>query len=158
MTRILLLLTIIFSCHLAMAQDAVPYSAKDIMKRATSSDTVYIINFWATWCMPCVGELPEFNELQQRYSGKPVKVLLVSLDFKEDHTFKLTRFLQMKHIASEVVWLSDTNPDKFVPVIDKDWEGSIPATLILSKPGNFRRFIEGTITKEQVATIVDKLL
>jgi thiol-disulfide isomerase/thioredoxin len=134
------------------------YSADDIMHRASSKDTLYIINFWATWCAPCVGELPEFNALQDKYAGMPVKVLLVSLDFKGDNTYKLVSFLQRKKITPEVVWLSDTDPNIFIPKIDNSWEGSIPATLMLCQGKQFRKFLEGTITKEQIAKIADEVL
>lgn len=134
------------------------YTANDIIHRASSKDTVYIINFWATWCAPCVAELPEFNALQNRYANMPVKVLLVSLDFKGDNTFKLARFLEMKKIKPEVVWLSDTDPNVFIPKIDNSWEGSIPATIIVHPGKQFKKFIEGSITEKQVSKIVDHVM
>ena len=149
---ILIILPIITHAQIAA------YSADDIIHRASSKDTVYIINFWATWCAPCVGELPEFNLLESKYDKKQVKVLLVSLDFKGDNTYKLASFLQRKNITSEVVWLSDTDPNKFIPKIDNSWEGSIPATVIVAPGKNFKTFIEGTITEQQVSKIVDKVM
>ena len=134
------------------------YSADDIVRRASSKDTLYIINFWATWCAPCVGELPEFNALQSKYANMPVKVLLVSLDFKGDNTFKLARFLELKKIKPEVVWLSDTDPNVFIPKIDNSWEGSIPATVIVQPGKQFKKFIEGTITEKQISKIADNIL
>ena len=140
------------------AQGIKAYSADDVIHRCSSKDTVYIINFWATWCVPCVQELPEFNKLENMYAGKPVKVLLVSLDFKEDHTYKLQSFLDRKHITPEVVWLSDTDPNVFEPKIDNSWQGSIPATVIVQRGKQFKKFIEGMITEEEVSAIVDKEL
>jgi len=138
----------------ATAQDIKAYSADDVVLRCSSKDTVYIINFWATWCVPCVQELPEFNKLESKYAGKPVKVLLVSLDFKEDHTYKLRSFLDRKHITPEVVWLSDTDPNVFLPKIDNSWQGSIPATVIVQPGKHFKKFIEGQVTEEEVSGIV----
>ncbi len=138
-----------------LAKAQIPaYSAEDIIHRTSSKDTCYIINFWATWCVPCVAELPEFNKLQDKYAGMPVKVLLVSLDFKGDNTFKLARFLEMKKVKPEVVWLSHTDPNVFIPKIDNTWEGSIPATVIVSPGKHFKKFIEGSITEKQVSKIV----
>jgi len=134
------------------------YSAEDIMHRCSSPDTVYIVNFWATWCIPCVQELPEFNTLASKYADKPVKVLLVSLDFKEDRTYKLQSFLERKHIAPEVVWLSETDPNVFIPKIENSWQGSIPATLILQPGKHLRKFIEGSITAEEVGAVADGFL
>lgn len=150
-----ILLAIGVSAH---AQQIPALNARQIIARTAAKDTVYIVNFWATWCPPCVAELPEFNALQQRYAGKPVKVLLVSLDFKEDYPFKLARFLERKRMTPEVVWMSDTNPNVFIPLIEETWEGSIPATAIVHTGKNYKKFVEGTVTERQIATVVDKLL
>ncbi len=143
-----------FSAHAQIKE----YSADDIMRRTSSTDTIYIVNFWATWCAPCVAELPEFNALENHFTGMPVKVLLVSLDFKEDHTFKLARFLELKHIKPEVVWLKDTNPNDFIPKIENSWEGSIPATMVLCPKKHFKKFLEGTVTEQQVGSIANDQL
>jgi thiol-disulfide isomerase/thioredoxin len=158
MKNILLSLTIFFVSTISRAQHIVAYSADDVIHRTSSKDTVYIINFWATWCAPCVQELPEFNTLQERYAQQPVKVLLVSLDFKEDHTFRLEGFIAKKHLEPEVVWLSDTDPNVFIPKIEPSWEGSIPATVIVAPGKQFKKFIEGQVTERQVSGIVDKIL
>ncbi len=153
-----LFLVIILTFSFIVKAQIPAYSADDIVHRASSKDTLYIINFWATWCAPCVGELPEFNALQSRYANMPVKVLLVSLDFKGDNTFKLARFLELKKIKPEVVWLSDTDPNVFIPKIDNSWEGSIPATVIVQPGKQFKKFIEGTITEKQISKIADNIL
>ncbi len=134
------------------------YSAEDIVRRCSSKDTVYIVNFWATWCAPCVGELPEFNRIKDKYADKAVKVLLVSLDFPADNSYKLEGFLKRKNVTPEVVWLSDTNPNVFIPKIDNSWGGSIPATVIVQSGKQFKKFIEGTVTEREVSAIVKKLL
>ena len=87
-----------------------------------------------------------------------MKVLLVSLDFKGDNTFKLEGFIRRKNIIPEVVWLSDTNPNVFLPKIDKSWGGSIPATVIVHPGKQFKKFIEGTVTEREMRNIVDKVL
>ena len=153
-----LFLVIILTFPFIVKAQIPAYSADDIVHRASSKDTLYIINFWATWCAPCVGELPEFNALHSKYANMPVKVLLVSLDFKGDNTFKLARFLELKKIKPEVVWLSDTDPNVFIPKIDNSWEGSIPATVIVQPGKQFKKFIEGTITEKQISKIADNIL
>ena len=129
----------------------------EIIARASSKDTVYIVNFWATWCAPCVAELPEFNALQNDYKDKPVKVLLVSLDFREDYP-KLGRFLERKKMTPEVVWLSDTNPNDYIPKVDNSWQGSIPATVVVAPGKQYKKFIEGSITERQIKAIADRAL
>ena len=157
MKKHLFLLFLLTAPFITKAQIAA-YSADDIIHRTSSKDTLYIINFWATWCAPCVAELPEFNKLQSRYAGKQVKILLVSLDFKGDNTFKLARFIEMKKITPEVVWLSDTDPNVFIPKIENTWEGSIPATVIVHPGKQFKKFIEGSITEKEISKIANGVL
>ena len=95
-----------------------------------TDDTVYVINFWATWCAPCVKELPFFEKVHTEYADKNVKVLLVSLDFPHLYDSKLKPFIIKNNIKSKVVALDDVDMNAWIPQISKDWSGSIPATLI----------------------------
>jgi thiol-disulfide isomerase/thioredoxin len=132
------------------------YTVKDLMQRASAPDTVYIINFWATYCMPCVAELHEFNTLENKFKGRAVKVILVSLDFKDDHdNGKLGHFIERKGLTSEVVWFAETDPNVFIPQIDNSWQGSIPATLMLYPGKKNRQFIEGPITAGKLKRIAE---
>jgi thiol-disulfide isomerase/thioredoxin len=158
MKNFLFILLIIIVPASVQAQDIKAFSADQVIHYTSSKDTLYIINFWATWCVPCVGELPEFDALKKRYEGMKVKVLMVSLDFKEDYPYKLSVFLKRKNLTPEVVWLSDTDPNVFIPKIDNSWQGSIPATVIVAPGKDFKQFIEGTITERQVSKIVDKVI
>ncbi|WP_445749516.1 TlpA family protein disulfide reductase [Polaribacter sp.] len=106
------------------------------------NDTIYVVNFWATWCAPCVKELPYFEKLGAAYSSKKVKVLLVSLDFPKQVEKKLIPFINENKIQSEVILLDDVNEDIWIQAIDKTWSGAIPATLIYHK--NQRKFYEQT--------------
>lgn len=94
------------------------------------NDTVYVVNFWATWCKPCVEELPYIEQLNKKYSDKPVKVLLVSLDFSSQLASKLIPFVKSKKIRSEVILLHDLDADEWIPKVSDQWDGAIPVTLI----------------------------
>jgi thiol-disulfide isomerase/thioredoxin len=142
----------------AKAQEIPAWTANDIMRCAMSKDTVYVINFWATWCGPCVGELPEFNRLMDRYATQPVKIILVSLDFKEEYPDKLAWFVKRKKLKPQVVWLRDTDPNQFMPKISKSWQGSIPATLLVSPGKGEETFIEGIISERKIRPMIDKML
>lgn len=140
------------------AQPIKPYSTDRLLERISNKDTLYIVNFWATWCIPCVEELPAFDTLQTLYKGQPVKVILASLDFKAGLQQKLAAFIKKKHTLPEVVWFTETDANSFVPKINKDWSGALPATWIYRSGNQTNTFIEGTIHTKQVKNIVDKEL
>ena len=100
----------------------------------------YVINFWATWCAPCVKELPAFAKLKEQYADKNVEVLLVSLDFPKQKEKKLIPFINKKKIQSKVLLLDDVNEDYWIKQINDKWSGAIPATLIYN--ANSRKFYE----------------
>lgn len=103
-------------------------------------DKIYVVNFWATWCGPCVKELPAFEKLNAAYASENVEVLLVSLDFPNHIEKKLIPFILKKKLQSKVVLLNDINEDSWIKAIDSTWSGAIPATLIYNK--NKRKFYQ----------------
>ncbi|MCD4735361.1 MAG: redoxin domain-containing protein [Bacteroidales bacterium] len=118
----------------------------------SKSDTVYVVNFWATWCKPCIKELPAFDELTKEYKGQKVRILLVSLDFPNKHESDLLPFIKEHKLRSEVVHLTDVDANKWIDKVSPLWSGSIPATIILK--GNKREFYERSLTFEELDNIV----
>ena len=96
-----------------------------------AGDGAVLINFWATWCTPCVEELPHFETLQQRYGAPGFKVMLVSLDFRSQIESRLKPFLNKNQLNSEVVLLADQDADTWIPRIHNAWDGAIPFTIVL---------------------------
>lgn len=144
------LLYVIFSLlfsNIIVAQKVAVYDKYSILEKENLSDknTIYVVNFWATWCGPCVKELPHFEQLNSEH--KNIKVVLISLDFKKQFESKLLPFLKNKSIKSEVIFLADTDYNTWLPMVDKDWSGSIPATLII-KNGK-KVFVERTFSSYQ---------
>lgn len=103
-------------------------------------DTTFVVNLWATWCGPCVREMPYFEALDRSRA----KVLLVSLDFEEVLDSKVVPFLQKKEIVSEVVLLQQGDPNVWIPRISEAWSGAIPATLFVNRTKRVRSFHEGS--------------
>jgi thiol-disulfide isomerase/thioredoxin len=111
-------------------------------------DTVYVINFWATWCKPCIEELPDFEKINQDYKNKPVKVILVSLDFPNKHDELLLPFVSENNIQSEVIHLTEVNANNWINRVSEKWTGAIPATVIYR--GESRFFVEGKMDYEKI--------
>lgn len=113
-------------------------------------DKIHVVNFWATWCAPCVKELPYFEAIHAKYKSKDVELLLVSLDFPKDYETKLKPFMQKMNIESKVVALDDIDQNRWIPAINKDWSGALPATIIYN--GDKRQFYEKSFTQEELET------
>ena len=119
-------------------------------------DKIHVINFWATWCAPCVKELPYFEKINTEYKDKNVEVMLVSLDFPHLYDSKLKPFILNNHIKSKVVALDDVDMNTWIPQIDKSWSGSIPATIIYKN--NDSKFFEQSFTYETLENEIIKFL
>lgn len=91
-------------------------------------DRIHIINFWATWCIPCVAELPYFEKIAAKYEA--IDVVLVSLDFPKKIKENLIPFIQKNALQSDVILLDEPDGNKWIPQIDPTWSGAIPATII----------------------------
>jgi thiol-disulfide isomerase/thioredoxin len=115
--------------------DSMPQLEERIEK---AGDATLVINFWATWCKPCIEELPCFEELRNRYADQNVQVILVSLDFKSQLEKKFIPFLRERQFKSEVVLFADQDANNWIPRVNEEWDGAIPATVIIKgKKRNF---------------------
>tara|TARA_B100000683_G_scaffold234410_1_gene237593 strand:- start:511 stop:1002 length:492 start_codon:yes stop_codon:yes gene_type:complete len=121
-----------------------------------SVDKTYVINFWATWCAPCVKELPHFEEVNKELKDKNTEVILVSLDFPSQIESKLKPYLKKNKIKSKVILLDDSKMNTWVPKVSEYWDGGIPATLIVNS-SNYN-FYPKPFKKEELFTEINKVL
>ena len=94
------------------------------------NDTTYVVNFWATWCKPCVAEMPYFLEAEKDLSQEKVKFIFVNLDFADQLEKRVIPFLKTKKIDSTVYLLADQDSNHWIPKVNQDWTGAIPATAV----------------------------
>ena len=138
---VLVLLALLCTLAPAIGQQSPRYTIYDSLTQLQAriqqagDHTTLIINFWATWCKPCVEELAWFEKLNEQYGGdKKVQVLLVSLDFKSQLKQRLDKYLNDHPIPNlEIVVLADQDADSWVPRVTSDWDGSLPFTMVLNK-------------------------
>lgn len=111
----------------------------------------FIVNFWATYCIPCIEEIPYFEELSRKHG---VKLLLVSLDLESFYPKKIKSFAAKQKYQSPISWLDEYDADYFCPIVDPIWSGAIPASLFLNNETGFRKFIEEQVTKDELERII----
>jgi thiol-disulfide isomerase/thioredoxin len=135
MKRIIALFSFCFVIQQVNAQNvSAVYKTDDLLKRISSPDTLYIVNFWATWCKPCIEELPAFDSLEASIKKEEsIKVILVNLNFSDELEKKVNPFLQKKQTKATCVLLDEVNGNVYIDKISKTWSGAIPATYIKTK-------------------------
>ncbi|RYU94588.1 TlpA family protein disulfide reductase [Emticicia agri] len=150
----LIVLFSFFLClgYTAMGQNVqvIKYPALEKMFKQ-SKDTVLIVNFWATWCKPCIEELPYFENISKKYEGTKVKVVLINLDVVKDLTTKVKPFVGKNNIRSSDIYLLD-EPDynSWIDKVSADWSGSLPFTLIVGSDNKIRKTFEEPLTESQL--------
>lgn len=93
------------------------------------SKKLTIINFWATWCKPCVKELPYFVKAQNQFPD--VNFIYMSIDFSEN-VAKAEKFAQKKELDPEGLYLiDDVDYNSWIDKVSPEWTGAIPATLFI---------------------------
>lgn len=148
----------------AGAQEIRKVKAIEVEKIIAESKTPLIVNMWATWCGPCIEEIPYFIEEVKKHNATvtvptdSIRLLLVSLDFKEAFPKDIRSFAKKRKYSAEIVWLDETNADYFCPKIDAKWSGAIPATLFVNHKTGYRNFFEEQLSHEDLKKEVMAIL
>ena len=131
------------------AQTITKWKLNDLQTYLKNVKQPTIINFWATFCKPCVKEIPYFQELVKKYKAKGVQLILVSLDLKEAYPNKIKSFAAQRKFTAPLYYLDETNADLFCPVVDPSWSGAIPGSLFVDNKKNYHKFFEEELSKEK---------
>ncbi|HLK27503.1 MAG TPA: TlpA disulfide reductase family protein [Puia sp.] len=153
----IIILTGLFVLNLN-AQEIKKIKIGDLENYIRASDHPLIINFWATYCAPCVKEIPYFEKKVEENKNQHVELILVSLDLPSFYPAKISSFVKENKYASSVWWLNETNADYFCPKVDKNWSGGIPSTLFVNNKTHYRKFFERQLTEPQVEENIKALL
>jgi thiol-disulfide isomerase/thioredoxin len=142
---------------MAQAQNISQIKLKDLQQvLTTKTDRIQVINFWATWCAPCVKEIPLFEKL--RTDNTNIDITLVSMDFDLDpDPAKVERFVTRKNLKNKVVILAETDPNSWIDKIDKTWSGALPATLILNTQTGKRKLVQKELHEGDLEKLISEV-
>ena len=154
------LIMVLFFCYsLKMdAQSIEMIKFKDLKSRVTlSNDTLYVVNFWATWCKPCIDELPYFEKCNEDFQKYTVKIMLVNLDFNSQVKKNVAPFIKKKKLNAAIFHITDTDANSWINKVDSSWSGAIPATLMYYN-GKKKFFKEGSMTEKELVDYIKSYL
>jgi thiol-disulfide isomerase/thioredoxin len=155
------LLTGIFWATLSLttlqAQKAERIGIPELEKILNSpEDQLHVVNFWATWCPPCVTELPYFEKLSREYQGKGVKFILVSLDFPSQVDSRLIPFLKKNKITADVRLMTNLDYNSWIDKVDGNWQGNIPVTIFYNNAKKIRYFHPSEMNEKELRDLITK--
>ncbi len=154
MKKIALVFCLLISIHLS-AQEIEIVKFSELQKKILYTEApLTVFNFWATWCGPCIKELPHFDALESNNDN--IKVYLVSVDFQSELE-RVKKFVAKKSFKSDVLFLNEKDPDDYMGKVSNNWSGAIPATLFVTDLGK-TYFHEKAFTKEELEKTIEKYL
>ena len=145
MKRVVLSIILFFAVNTIYSQTIPKWKINDVVNYYTkNNDTTYVVNFWSTYCQPCIEEMPYLQSISKKYAKKKVKLVFVSLDAKSFYPKKLKTFLKKHKILC--------------PAVDEKWSGAIPATIIVHNKKGYKQFYEQQFTPQQFEEALKKAL
>jgi thiol-disulfide isomerase/thioredoxin len=157
--KIFYLLFLFTTLHLKSdAQKMEKWKITDVANLIEKSDSILVINFWATFCVPCIEEIPDLIKYTNLRKKDKVKLYLVSLDLPEYYPNKIKKFVAKKKFITNIAWLNETNADYFCPIVSEKWSGAIPATLIVNKKKGYKQFYEKKLSASEIKSAIEAAL
>jgi thiol-disulfide isomerase/thioredoxin len=118
---------------------------------------VVLVDFWATWCVPCRKEMPELVRLESRLRSKGLELITISADEPEKQS-EAEAFLAQHNVPAPAYIRRANDDDKFINSIDTKWSGALPAIFVYDKSGRKVKMFVGETSINDVEAAVNKLL
>ncbi len=140
----------------ATAQDIKVIKFKELEQlRQLPGDTLYVVNFWATWCKPCIKEMPYFEAANKKYKNQPVRVILVSMDAAEDLEKRVKPFIKKRALQSKLLLLDEVDGNTWIDKIEPKWSGAIPATFFFNNSRKQYHFVERELSEQELQKFIN---
>lgn len=135
------------------------YKIPELEKLLNNHDNkLYVVNFWATWCPPCVSELPAFEKVSGEYDKTKVRFIMISLDFPSQIEKQLIPFLKKNNVTLEVAVMMETDSNLWIDKVEPSWQGNIPSTLFFNNPKKIRNFHPEALDEQALRKLVNLYL
>jgi len=152
---LILIMTICTSVGFAQEVEVVQFKTFEEVLNSQGNN-LRIYNFWATWCKPCIIEMPYFEQIAKE-KGEKVKMNFISLDYADQVESKVKPFLTKKNIKSKVMLIDNLDYNSWIDRVDPRWSGAIPATVFITPSGK-KVFYEKEFNKEELENLIESLL
>lgn len=116
-----------------------------------------VVNFWATWCVPCREEFPDLVKLETMFKGR-IDVITISLDDPPEIDTEVKKFLAEMKAAMPAYLLHTPDPDAAIGLVSKDWAGNLPLTLVYAADGSVVYFRNGKFRYDALKENIDRAL
>jgi thiol-disulfide isomerase/thioredoxin len=126
--------------------------------RASSRSRVVLVNVWATWCAPCIKEMPGLVKLRTDYPDSDLEIIMVSTDDAEDLDSLVAPALSEAGVKFRTYILAGGNEDAFIRSMNPEWTGALPATFVYARGSSSVNWFVGGRTLEQLKNAVSGLL
>ena len=156
--KIFFAITFLFFAIGTNAQQVRSIKITDLTQTIKESKGPLIVNFWASFCVPCLEEIPYFQELAKEYKPQGISLLLVSLDLKNAYPDTIADCVKKHNINAPVVWLNEENTDYFCPKIDSNWMGNMPSSLFVNNATGYYKFFDEQLSREKLEQQIKAML
>jgi len=157
--NIIILIILTFTSFPVQSQNIEYIKVPELEKILKNPDNkLFVINFWASWCAPCIKEYPHFEKVSEEYDPAKVEFIMISLDFPSQVEKELLPFLKKNKSSLKVAVMMDVDYNSWIDKVDASWQGEIPATLIFNNMKKMRHFRSGEIDESGLKKMINELL
>lgn len=128
-----------------------------LFKRNEENPKPLLVNFWATWCGPCIEEFPDLVEIDKDYKGK-IDFITITLDDLEEIETGVPRFLRQQKAEMPTYLLKTADESEAISAVYSEWQGGLPFTIFFDGKGGVAYSRQGKIVLSTMKAEIEKII